>query len=92
MNITRWIAVSIVLSGTIFGLSSYKTSLQQAAAAQGANMPEPAATVTAVAVGTINYQKTILQYFVTFSCNIFPRMFFNFQIWHAVNRNFSEKV
>ncbi|NQZ82048.1 MAG: efflux RND transporter periplasmic adaptor subunit [Colwellia sp.] len=59
MNITRWIAVSIVLSGTIFGLYSYKTSLQQAAAAQGANMPEPAATVTAVAVGTINYQKTM---------------------------------
>ncbi|OUS32645.1 efflux transporter periplasmic adaptor subunit [Thalassotalea sp. 42_200_T64] len=59
MNITRWIAVSLVLGGTVFGLYSYKSSLQQAAAAQGANMPEPSATITAIEVTAFNYQKTI---------------------------------
>lgn len=59
MNITRWIAVSAVLGGTIFGLYSYKSSLQEAAAVQGASMPEPAATVSAVEVSTANYQKTV---------------------------------
>jgi len=59
MKITRWIAVSVVLGGTVFGLNSYKTSLQEAAAAQGANMPEPAATVNAIEVATIDYQKTV---------------------------------
>lgn len=59
MNITRWIAVSAVLGGTIFGLYSYKSSLQEAAAAQGASMPEPSATVSAVEVSTVNYQETV---------------------------------
>lgn len=59
MKIIRWIAVSLVLGGTVFGLYSYKSSLQQAAAAQGANMPEPSATVNAIEVATINYQKTV---------------------------------
>ncbi|MEW6990398.1 efflux RND transporter periplasmic adaptor subunit [Colwelliaceae bacterium 6441] len=59
MNISRWIAVSAVLGGTIFGLYSYKSSLQEAAAAQGASMPEPSATVSAIAVSTAHYQKTV---------------------------------
>lgn len=59
MNITRWIAVGLVLGGTVFGLYSYKSSLQQAAAAQGANMPEPSATITAIEVAAVNYQETI---------------------------------
>jgi len=59
MKITRWIAVSIVLGGTVFGLYSYKTSLQEAAAAQGAMMPEPSATVNAIEVTTTDYQKTV---------------------------------
>ncbi|MFT5755429.1 MAG: membrane fusion protein (multidrug efflux system) [Alteromonadaceae bacterium] len=59
MKITRWIAVSMVLGGTVFGLYSYKTSLQATAAAQGAMMPEPSATVNAIEVTTTDYQKTV---------------------------------
>ena len=59
MNITKWLLVIIILAGTIFGLQSYKSSLQEAANAQAASMPEMAATVTAVEVSTINYQKHI---------------------------------
>ncbi|WP_019029208.1 efflux RND transporter periplasmic adaptor subunit [Colwellia piezophila] len=59
MNITKWLLVIIILAATIFGLHSYKSSLQQAAKAQAANMPEPAATVTAVKVSTVSYQKHI---------------------------------
>ena len=59
MNITKWLLVIIILASTIFGLYSYKTSLQQAANAQASSMPEPAATVTAVQVKNISYQKQI---------------------------------
>jgi len=59
MNITKWLLVIIILAGTIFGLYSYKSSLQDAAKAQAASMPEPSATVTAVEVTNINYQKQI---------------------------------
>jgi membrane fusion protein (multidrug efflux system) len=59
MNITKWLLVIIILAGTVFGLHSYKTSLQEAANAQAAMMPEMAATVTAVEVSTINYQQHI---------------------------------
>jgi len=59
MNITKWLLVIIILAATVFGLHSYKTSLQQAANAQAASMPEPAATVTAIKVGSIDYQKHI---------------------------------
>jgi membrane fusion protein (multidrug efflux system) len=59
MNITKWLLVIIILAGTIFGLYSYKASLQQAANDQAASMPEMAATVTAVKVTNINYQKNI---------------------------------
>ncbi len=59
MNITKWLLVIIILAATIFGLHSYKSSLEAAANAQAASMPEPAATVTAIEVGSINYQKTI---------------------------------
>ena len=46
MNITKWLLVIIILAGTIFGLYSYKASLQQAANEQAASMPEMAATVS----------------------------------------------
>ncbi|TWX66358.1 efflux RND transporter periplasmic adaptor subunit [Colwellia demingiae] len=59
MNIIKWLLVIIILAGTIFGLQSYKSSLQQAANDQAANMPEMAATVTAVKVANISYQKQI---------------------------------
>lgn len=59
MNITKWLLVIIILAATVFGLHSYKSSLQQAAKAQAASMPEPAATVTAITVGSIDYQKHI---------------------------------
>jgi membrane fusion protein (multidrug efflux system) len=59
MNITKWLIVITILAGTVFGLHSYKTSLQEAANAQAASMPEMAAVVTAVEVSTINYQKQI---------------------------------
>lgn len=59
MKVTAWIVVSLVLAGTIFGLTTYKTSLQDAASAQAAMMPEPAATVEAMTVTTIDYQKTV---------------------------------
>ncbi|OUR82550.1 efflux transporter periplasmic adaptor subunit [Colwellia psychrerythraea] len=59
MNITKWLLVIIILAGTIFGLYSYKASLQQAANEQAASMPEMAATVTAVKVANISYQKQI---------------------------------
>ncbi|PKI17804.1 efflux RND transporter periplasmic adaptor subunit [Colwellia sp. 12G3] len=59
MNITKWLLVIIILAGTIFGLQSYKTSLKEAANAQAAMMPEMAATVTAVKVTNISYQKHI---------------------------------
>lgn len=59
MNITKWLLVIIILAGTIFGLHSYKSSLQQAAKTQAASMPEMAATVTAVKVRNISYQKKI---------------------------------
>jgi len=59
MNIIKWLLVIIILAGTIFGLQSYKSSLQQAANDQAANMPEMAATVTAVKVTNISYQKQI---------------------------------
>ena len=59
MNITKWLLVIIILAATIFGLHSYKSSLEAAANEQAASMPEPAATVTAIEVGSINYQKTI---------------------------------
>ena len=59
MNLTKWLIVIIILAATIFGLHSYKTSLQQAASAQAASMPEPAATVNAINVSTISYQKNV---------------------------------
>lgn len=59
MNITKWLLVIIILAGTIFSLYSYKTSLQQAANAQAASMPEPAATVTAIEVTNLSYQKKV---------------------------------
>jgi len=59
MNVTKWLVVIIILAGTIFGLHSYKSSLQEAANAQAASMPEPAAVVTAVEVSTVIYQKHI---------------------------------
>jgi len=59
MNVTKWLLVIIILAGTIFGLHSYKTSLQQAATAQAARMPEPAAVVTAIEVTSLTYQKNI---------------------------------
>ena len=59
MNVTKWLLVIIILSGTIFGLYSYKTSLQQAASAQAASMPEPAAVVTAIQVSSLTYQQNI---------------------------------
>jgi RND family efflux transporter MFP subunit len=59
MNITKWLLVIIILAGTIFGLYRYKTSLQQATAAQAASMPEPAAVVTGVEVSSLTYQKNI---------------------------------
>ncbi|GAW96864.1 MULTISPECIES: efflux RND transporter periplasmic adaptor subunit [Colwellia] len=59
MNLTKWLVVIILLAGTIFGLYSYKSSLQQAAKAHAASMPEPAATVTAVTVSNISYQQHI---------------------------------
>ena len=59
MNITKWLLVIIILAGTVFGLHSYKTSLKEAANAQAAMMPEMAATVTAVTVSNISYQKHI---------------------------------
>jgi len=59
MKVTSWIVVSLLLAGTTFGLYSYKSSLQQAAAEQAAMMPEPAATVDAVTVSSIDYQKTV---------------------------------
>jgi len=59
MNITKWLLVIVILAVTVFGLNSYKSSLKQAAKAQAASMPEPAATVTAIKVGSIDYQKHI---------------------------------
>jgi RND family efflux transporter MFP subunit len=59
MNVTKWLLVIIILAGTIFGLYSYKTSLQQAANEQAASMPEPAAVVTAIEVSRLSYQKNI---------------------------------
>ncbi|MBU2869480.1 efflux RND transporter periplasmic adaptor subunit [Colwellia sp. E2M01] len=59
MNITKWLIVIIILTLTIFGLYSYKSSLQQAANEQAAMMPEPAATVTAINVTNMLYQKMI---------------------------------
>lgn len=59
MNITKWLTVIILLAGTMFGLYSYKSSLQEAAKAQATRMPEPAATVTAVKVRNVSYQKHI---------------------------------
>ncbi|GAA0811027.1 efflux RND transporter periplasmic adaptor subunit [Colwellia asteriadis] len=59
MNILRWIIVAVVLAAVVFGLYSYKSSLQAATAAQGASMPEPAAVVTAVTVDTITYQDRV---------------------------------
>jgi membrane fusion protein (multidrug efflux system) len=59
MKITKWLLVIVILAATIFGLHSYKSSLQQAANEQAASMPEPAATVTAIKVSSVDYQKTI---------------------------------
>ena len=59
MNLTKCLIVIIILAATIFGLHNYKTSLQQAASAQAASMPEPAATVNAINVSTISYQKNV---------------------------------
>jgi RND family efflux transporter MFP subunit len=59
MNVTKWLVVITILAGTVFGLHSYKLSLQEAESAQAASMPEMAATVTAVEVSTTIYQKHI---------------------------------
>ena len=59
MNSVKWIVVTIVLAATVLGLYSYKSSLQETAAAQGASMPEPAATVSAVTVNTISHQAMV---------------------------------
>lgn len=59
MKFTRWIIVIGLLAGLIFGLHSYKTSLQAAASAQAASMPEPSATVNAVKAQSINFQKHV---------------------------------
>jgi RND family efflux transporter MFP subunit len=59
MNTTKWLIVTIILASTVFSLYSYKTSLQETANAQAAMMPEMAATVTAVTVSNISYQKHI---------------------------------
>jgi membrane fusion protein (multidrug efflux system) len=59
MKVIPWIIVSVLLTGTVLGLYSYKTSLQKTAAEQGANTPEFSATVDAVAVESIDYKKTV---------------------------------
>jgi membrane fusion protein (multidrug efflux system) len=59
MKIKQWLITVVVLAGVGYGLFAYKSSLQQAKAAEGANMPEMAATVDAVEVAMVKYQKTI---------------------------------
>lgn len=59
MKVTSWIVVSLLLAGTVFGLYTYKSSLQQAAAEQASMMPEPAATVSAITVTSVDFQKTV---------------------------------
>lgn len=59
MNFIRWIIVISILAGLIFGLHSYKTSLQATASAQAASMPEPSATVNAIEAKSTNFQKQV---------------------------------
>jgi len=59
MKIRQWIVTIIILAAVISGLYFYKSSLQQAKAEQGANMPEPAATVNSSQVMRVDYQKTL---------------------------------
>lgn len=55
----RWIITLSVLVLGGLGIFGYKQSLMAAQQAQGANMPEPAATVEAVNVEAMAFQKTI---------------------------------
>ncbi len=59
MKIRQWIVTITILAAVISSLYVYKSSLQQAASAQGANIPEPSATVNAAKVTYVNYQKTL---------------------------------
>jgi len=59
MNIKKWVLVTTIIACIIFSLYSYKSSLTQTANAKAASMPEFAATVTAVEVSTLSYQKRI---------------------------------
>ena len=59
MKIRQWIVTIIILAAVISSLYLYKSSLQQAKSAQGANMPEPAATVNASQVQRVDYQKML---------------------------------
>jgi membrane fusion protein (multidrug efflux system) len=59
MKIRQWTVTIIILAAVISGLYVYKSSLQQAKAAQGANMPEPSATVNAEQAIRVDYQKTL---------------------------------
>lgn len=59
MKIRQWTVTIIILAAVISGLYAYKSSLQQSASAQGANMPEPSATVNAIETVRVDYQKTL---------------------------------
>ncbi len=59
MKIRQWSVTIIILAAVISSLYFYKSSLQQAKSAQGANMPEPAATVNASQVQLVDYQKML---------------------------------
>ena len=59
MSVKRWLITLVILTVVVFGLFSYKANLQAAQADQGANMPEPAASVNAEQAKEILYQKRL---------------------------------
>lgn len=59
MNLKKWLITLVILAVAVFALFTYKSNLQSAQAAQGANMPEPASSVTAELTKEVVYQKRL---------------------------------
>lgn len=59
VNVKKWLITLVMLAAVVFGLFTYKSNLQAAQAEQGANMPEPASSVSAELTTAVAYQPRI---------------------------------
>jgi membrane fusion protein (multidrug efflux system) len=59
MNFKKWLITLVILTVVVVGLFTYKSNLQAAQAERGANMPEPASSVSAELAAAIAYQPRV---------------------------------